>query len=203
MWFKDELVTIFLKFAGAIRQFSDEIPGFIEESLYIEELKKRHEPHLGLLFAFVHLFRLMQGDLNLLTQRHLDFFYKQVLKIKPKGLVADHAHVIFEIGNHLKSYLVEKDTAFKDGKDATGADILFHLDEQIVIDKAAIKDLKTLFINRITAPTCLVESSDTVIEGIYIASKADTADGIEIPFEEDQSKNWSTLGAKKSKLVPP
>ncbi|HNA27346.1 MAG TPA: hypothetical protein PLI01_11120, partial [Nitrospira sp.] len=41
------------------------------------------------------------------------------------------------------------------------------------------------------------------VEGVYVAPVADSADGKGEPFQEEQSKNWATLGAKVSKYTAP
>ena len=65
----------------ALRKIGREVPNHLSASLQV--LQNRHEPHLGLLFTFLRLFSPFQNDLNELTQKHLDFFYQDVLKIKP------------------------------------------------------------------------------------------------------------------------
>ncbi|MEZ5039255.1 MAG: hypothetical protein R2828_05170 [Saprospiraceae bacterium] len=199
-WLNEQLSAIFYQILGGIRQIVLAVPDYLGQSLEI--LGGRHEPHVGLLFAFLSLFKYFQNDLNQLTQEHLDFFYKHVLQIRPKGLVPDKAHLVFEIGQHRNSYPIPKGTFFKDGKDARNADILFGLDEEIVIDKAKIKDLKTLYLNQVKGKIA-GSASEQFVEGLYIAPKANTADGQEIAFEETQSKNWATLGAKPSKYIAP
>ena len=44
-----------------------------------------HKPHYALFLAFLKLFRTTQTQLNGLTWRHLDYYYRVVLKLKPKG----------------------------------------------------------------------------------------------------------------------
>ncbi|MDX2070791.1 MAG: hypothetical protein SFV55_20345 [Haliscomenobacter sp.] len=191
LWLKEEASKLIYQLLGGLKLIAYEIPHHLEAGL--EALKSRNEPHLGLLFAFIRLFRYFQGDLNQLTQAHLDFFYQHVLQIKPKGVVPDQAHLVFEIAKHLESYPIKKNTAFKDGKDANNADIVFQTDEEIVIDKAQIKDLKTLYLNQVNGK----------VEGVYIAPVANSADGKGEKFKDEQSKNWATLGSKPSKYIAP
>jgi hypothetical protein len=196
LWLKEELVKLSLQTLGALRLIAREVPLHLEAAL--EALQGRHEPHLGLLYAFIRLFSHFQGDLNRLTREHLDFFYQNVLKIKPKGLQPDKAHLIFELAKHLETYPITQGRAFKDGKDKKGADIIFNLDEEIIIDKAQVKDLKTLYLNH-----SYDHNYKAFVEGVYIAPNANSADGKGEAFREEQSKNWATLGAKPSKFIAP
>lgn len=200
-WLSEQLKNLFNQIVVILQQIAHEIPSHLESSL--EALKKQHEPHLGLLFAFIHLFKHFQGDLNNLTQKHLDFFYKQILQIKPKGLVPDKTHLVFEIAKHLDSYLISKNTTFKDGKDANNEDIIFKLDDEIVIDKAKIVDLKTLYLNHVNGRLEGDSSTRSFVEGVYIAPVANSADGKGEKFREEQSKNWPAMGAKFSKFIAP
>lgn len=216
LWLKDELTDSMFEMLRSLRQMAGEALNHLQAS--IEVFQGRHEPHVGLLFAFLRLFGFFQGDLNRLTRKHLDFFYQQILQLEPKELMRDKAHLIFQVAKHLDSYLVKEGTVFKDGKDAKNLDVLFGLDEEVVIDKAAVKELKTLYLSK--TETCrapaMGENDDTapsqnkgavdhlsVIEDVYVALVANSADGKGEPFKDDQSKNWATLGAKKSKFIAP
>ncbi len=162
-----------------------------------EELQKKHPPHLGLLFAFLNMFRQLQNDLNGFTRKHLDFFYKDVLQVKARDAVADKTHVLFEIQKQLEKYLIKKGTLVKDGKDNNKQDILFSLDDEIVVNKTEVAEIRTLFLNNQTA------HAQTYVEGVYIAKDATKADGADKDFTDKQPKNFFTLGNKFSKYSDP
>ena len=168
-----------------------------------EELKEKHPPHLGLLFAFLKLFALLQADLNSYTRKHLDFFYREVLKIKPAKAVPDQAYIVFEIQKELDKYLLAKGLLLKDGKDVNKEEVLFALDDEIVVNQAQVKEVRTLFINNQT----ILDPADptlnaTLIEGVYMAPDATKADGVEKDFQTDV-KNYYTVGNKESKYLLP
>lgn len=162
-----------------------------------EELQKKQPPHLALLFVFLNIFRQLQNDLNGYGRRHLDFFYKDVLQIKPAVAVPDKAHVIFEIQKQLDKYLLKKGLKVKDGKDVNKQEIFFSLDEDIVVNKTEVAQVKTLFLNNGSA------YEQTYAEGVYIANDATKADGIDKDFTDDVPKNFPALGAKLSKFSDP
>src|SRR5699024_9887065 len=70
LWLKEELKVLFDRMLVTFRRICNEIPNHVEDSLKV--LEKQHEPHLGLLFSFIHLFKFFQRDQNQLTQKHLD-----------------------------------------------------------------------------------------------------------------------------------
>jgi hypothetical protein len=203
--------SIFQPFLDAIAAIAALAPDSIAESLQPlnEAYKKNHTPHLGLLFAFLYLFSHVQQQLNGFTQKHLDFFFQQVLKLVPKPLTPDKAHVVFEVQQPFPQYLLPKGTTLRDGKDKLKTDVLFQLADEIVVDNAAISSLLTLYVNPVTAfkrtltegnPLCYKRN---FIEGLYIATKANMADGVDKPFQENMPKNWFTAGSRYSKFIAP
>lgn len=204
IWLGAEVAKAAQRFLVVQRNIAQEIPDFLNAS--IDVLEKRNDPHLGLLYAFLRLFEPFQGELNALTQKHIEFFYTEVLRLKHRDMVPDQVHLVFEPAKHLKSHLIKQGTVFKDAKDSKNIDILFDLDEEIVIDKAKVAALKTLYLNH--SQGCLEGNVNNnvprvFVEGIYIATVANSADGKGGEFKEEQSKNWATLGAKLSKYTAP
>ncbi|HEV8084462.1 MAG TPA: hypothetical protein VGP55_14745 [Chitinophagaceae bacterium] len=194
-----QFIAIMPPFFDAIKIISAEAENNLEQSLLPlkEELQKKHPPHLGLLFAFLNIFRYLQDDLNGYTRKHLDFFYKDVLQIKSRDAIADKAHIIFEIQKQLQKYLIKKGILVKDGKDNNKQEILFSLDDEIVVNKTKIIETRTLFLNSQSA------FAQSYVEGVYIANDATKADGIDKDFKDKQPKNFPTLGAKLSKYSDP
>ncbi len=135
--------------------------------------------------------------MNKFTRKHLDFFYKQVLQIKSRGAIPDKVHLVFEIQKQLDRYLFEKGLLVKDGKDVNKAEILFALDDEIVVNKTLVAEKRTLFVNN----QDLV--NETYVEGVYMAPNADKADGLDQDFADGVLKSFATLGAKYSKYKDP
>jgi hypothetical protein len=163
-----------------------------------DDLKQRYTPHHALLFAFLKLFQHLQDELNLYTKKHLDFFYQEVLQLVPKEAVADQAHIVFDIQKALNAYALQAGLLVKDSKDNNKEDILFSLDEDIVINKAQVKDLRTLFVNN------QFVQDDAYVQGVYMAPVATKADGIDKDFPDDQpTKSWPTVGSHLSKYIDP
>jgi hypothetical protein len=196
---RNEIINLFPGLLSSISLAGTAAELSMEQSLFPlkEELQKKHTPHLALLFAFLKLFSHLQGDLNSYTKKHLDFFYQDVLKLKPRPATADKAHIIFEIQKQLDKYLLKKDLRVKDGKDNKKAEIYFSLDDEIVVNKTEVADVRTLFLNN-----QLVHAT-SFTEGVYMAPDARKADGVKIDFKDDGPLNWPTLGSKYSKYTDP
>lgn len=104
-----------------------------------------HTPHYALFITFLKLFKYAKQSLNTLTQRHLDFYYKEVLKLTPKKASASHAHVIIELAKQVDEFMLAKGTAFKAGKDGLGKDVTFTLDADTVFNKASVAKLMSIY----------------------------------------------------------
>ncbi|MFM9908605.1 MAG: hypothetical protein ACKVOW_04620, partial [Chitinophagaceae bacterium] len=196
---RNDVITILPSFLNIIAVLSASAEKSMDQSLFPlkEELKELHSPHLALLFSFLKLFQYLQSDLNTYTRKHLDFFYREVLKFKPREASPDKAHIVFEIQNQLDKFLLKKGLLVKDGKDRNKAEIIFSSDDEIVVNKAIVSDVRTLFLNQQTS------YDHSFIEGVYMAPDARKADGQKTDFKDSDPKNWPTVGNKYSKYTDP
>src|SRR5260221_4138224 len=195
----EHLSTLLPRFTDVLKTLSAEAKNNLELSLVQtkEELQKKHEPHLALLFAFLNVYRHLQDDLNQYTRRHLDFFYKDILQFKSGPAIPDKVHVLFEIQKQLKKYLLNKGLLLKGGKDEKKQEILFGLDDEIVVNKTEVTEKRILFLDELTS------HEHTYVEGTYMAPDATKADGLSKDFADDGPKNFSTVGAHLSKYTHP
>lgn len=187
----EDLITFAEEYAKEIYYYdnSDNTDGdwvaFFKDKL-IREDESKTEPHYALFIAFLDMFRVAQNDINSITERHLEFYYKDVLHLEEKPEVADQVHVIFELAKRVESALIEKGTLLRAGKDDNGNNLFYEVDEDIVINKAQVTDVKNIFAN-VTPQT----PNNGRVYGSPIANSEDGF-GEEIT---DDSGSWLTFGA--------
>lgn len=104
-----------------------------------------HPPHYALFLAFLKLFKLAQGNVNSITQKHLDFYYKEVLQLLPKAATPNKAHVLVELSKMTDDYALEQGTLLKAGKDSAGKEVLYALDRETTFNKAKVALLKSVY----------------------------------------------------------
>lgn len=104
----------------------------------------QHTPHYGLWLAFLQLFSHAQGELNRFTERHLDFYFRDVLRLSRRAAAPDNAHLVFELAKGRKSRLLTAGTLFRAGKDETGAAVGYALEGDIVVNTASVAELRGL-----------------------------------------------------------
>lgn len=138
-----------------------------------------HEPHLTLLYTFLQLFQHVVNDFNQLPQKHLDFYFREVLGLKTKPLTPDAAHIVFELPKTTPQYKLDKNTLLKDGKDAKGADVRFALDNEIVVTTTQVAELRTL---------------NNAGSFLLARPKANSFDGLGTAFPDPLVNQWDTFG---------
>ncbi|MBL0741127.1 hypothetical protein [Chryseolinea lacunae] len=141
-----------------------------------------HSPHMALLLAFVKLFSHEQKALNTYTQRHLDFYYKEVLQLTNKAPEPDAAHLLFELQKPVSEHRLTKDTLLKGGKESvSGKDMHYGLTDDVVLNKAVVTRLHA---------TQLVSGTKDVLKAAPIAN-SDDGQGAKLLSAD---KSWFTYG---------
>ena len=151
-----------------------------------------HTPHYALFLSFLMLFRFTQTHINTITQRHLDFYYKEVLCLLPKPAEANQVHVLGELAKQVDSYLLVQGTALKAGKDSLKKDVSYTFDNDAVFNKAKVVQLKT-FYKAATGDTVYETGTATVKQNntgrVFASPIANSDDGINAALTSD-NKEW-------------
>ena len=143
-----------------------------------------HEPHYGLFLAFLKVFKEAQSSLNEYTDKHLDFFYKDVLKLKNQEPLPDQAHLSVALQKHIPSHLLKHGTLFKGGKDANGKERHYSLTHDVVLNQAEVVSIKAFQIHQ---------------KKLLAFPQVNSSDGLGGKFE-GEDKSWQAFGDRK--MVP-
>ena len=181
-----ELDPVFQALFQTYHQIIKESQKHLKDSL---TARQDHPPHLSLYFAFWEVMQPARDDLNRMTQRHLDFFYRHVLRYSDRPAKPDHAHLIFELAKSQTEYKLDAETRFKAGKDASGIELFYKIDAETVLHKAQIASLKGLFLDS--------KEIDNFL-GLYTSPQANSFDGQGGDFPKELAvKAWLPFGDKK------
>ena len=167
----DELYRYIYQLAGqlAYYNFSGERAGnwqkLLPANYALLEQQSASQPHLSLLWVFLRLFTGLQKDINLLTGKHLDYFYQQFLGFVKARPIGDQVYLQFELNKTADLQLLEKGTRFPAGK-LGDTEIYYTLDNEVVINRAVIAALQSLLIDP--------DNEDR----IYMAPVANSLDGV-------------------------
>lgn len=166
-----------------------EIATFIEDPKSFRAKYPQHasflaQPHRVLFFSFLQLLQYAKRELNTITKRHLDFFYQEALRMVKKDAAPDEVHVLFELKRDVEQHLIPAGTLLQAGKDSQGQERLYKSNEELVVNKAQIAQLKTVFNN------ChKLNNSDK----LYAAPDA-TQVTVETITDQDNRPPWKTFG---------
>ncbi|MBR9774740.1 MAG: hypothetical protein GYB55_06935 [Cytophagales bacterium] len=118
----------------------------IHDKLEFFEQQGSLKPQLTLLVAFLKLLENSSHSLNNLTKRHLDFYYKKILRFSKLAAVPDSAFLVIESGKGTKPILT-KGTTFDGGVDANGKKRTYSLEYDFIPNLAQVSQLKNRYID--------------------------------------------------------
>ena len=138
------LLRVFKAFYEEMGRIIAKAPAYLEASL---TQYPAHEPHAALFLTFLQLLRIQQDNINDFTQRHLDFYYREVLGLREEPQRPDQVHLIFELARNTHQHILKAGTRFAAGKDASGVSLHYRLDADTVLNKAQVASLRTVFLD--------------------------------------------------------
>ncbi|MEG3437611.1 baseplate J/gp47 family protein [Pannus brasiliensis CCIBt3594] len=160
---------------------------FFGEDIIPEELLQGEKadipPHLALFLTFLELYKQPQSEINKITARHLDFYYRDVLRNRKKTAIADRVHVLLELKKNVAPVRILPENLFSAGKDPIDRELLYAPTRETVINAASVVDIRSIFLDRSGRGT------------IRRAPIAKSSDGLGGKLPENEPK-WSGFGHK-------
>lgn len=135
--FFEELYDYSKKSVGADALHMD----LLEEQMRNGDVK----PHVALMLAFLKLFQIEQENLNKVTERHLLFYYNEILQFKKREGKVGKAVLFLTPLNNIQEIFVPRDTRFDAGKDSYGKPIFYKSANDLTVNRLQVKELKRLF----------------------------------------------------------
>lgn len=136
------LESIYNSLSKVFFKIISESPRYLEETL---NEWQNHTPHIALYLSFLKLFRFTQDRLNGLKEEHVNFYYKEILRLEERPAKPDEVFALIELNKQIDTFLVEKDTAFKAGKDNEGKERIYKTTSGAAINKATVTQLKSIY----------------------------------------------------------
>ena len=106
-----------------------------------------HNPHIGLLFSFLHLFKHLQNDINKISQKHLDFYFQKILSQKQLKTLPNKTFAVISIDQNIDEVLVNKIERINSGQYKDGSIIKYELDNDVNLNNAKITFLMTIYLS--------------------------------------------------------
>lgn len=178
---------VFNTFYGIMSSITEDGEKYLALAL---EQYPRHQPHMTLFIAFLRLFSIVQEQMNGVTGRMLNFYYRDVLRLEEKPSIPDRVHIVFELAKDVFQYDVAAGTSLNGGVDKSNKKQVYKTNTDLVVNQAKVKELKTIFIDK--------SADEKTIQQIYARPVANSADGLGAPFKTDKPK-WPTFGKGRRK----
>jgi hypothetical protein len=151
-----------------------------------------HAPHIALYITFLKAMGVVKDSINDLTRRHLEFYYTEVLRLKPEPAVPDRVHLRWQLAPTIRSVLIPQGTQVVAGADSAGREFIFETAHPLYATQAELVAVRTLFNagrpGRHSRP-------------LYAAPVADSKDGMGMPFPPG-THNWPTFGQNQRLQSP-
>ncbi len=140
----EQLQLSFQAFYETLLYLKMKAPDYLQESLRTDT----HYPEVSLFLAFLKLFQHAQGEINNISKRHLDFYYKIALQQSPKNAIRDKVYLSFKTYDTSVVAHVKKGTVFIGKEDDNGKEVLYTADYPLLVNKAKIERLRSIFIEK-------------------------------------------------------
>jgi hypothetical protein len=162
-----DLLAFAKKYAGELKYFGlDNLDhgshwsGFIPDDIDLEEAARYVEypesfspqqaapftrPHLALFLVFLKLLGQTRNQINTLTRSHLEFFYRDVLKMVRKKSVPDKVHVLVELEHGTDQQRIPLGTDLQAGKDSLGQPLTYCTEHELIANNIEIGQISSLY----------------------------------------------------------
>lgn len=105
-------------------------------------------PHFALLLTFLELLAHARDQLNGLTRRHLEYYYRDVLQMLPEPAVPDRVAVVLRLANHVAQVRLPTGTELQAGRDSAGKPRIYRSERELVVNRARVTDLRSIHVDR-------------------------------------------------------
>lgn len=110
-----------------------------------EMIRKFARPHLALFVTFLQLLGTIQQQMNGLSKRHLDYFYRQVLGLSERKPVPDVVNVIIDLADDVQDYQLQKGVLLSAGRDSQGQELIYEIDADTMINRAQVDEIRNIY----------------------------------------------------------
>ena len=131
--------------SGDWHEFFEDVYNYKKQELrkeHLEALMKAGDvpPHLALMMAFLKMFEVEQSNLNTLTEKHLQFYYKDILGFKPHQGENGIVTVFFEPIRNMPEVFIPKGSLFDAGKDVNNKPITYRSVRDVTVNQIKVVD---------------------------------------------------------------
>jgi hypothetical protein len=128
----------------AVRMLQNGIRALLPPSLQSGD----HDPGISLLIGFIRLFQQLIGRLNRFGDQRIDFYYRQVLGMRPQPQKPDSAFLVIRPTAAARQIQIDAGTEFVGGVDEDQQDIIYAADSAATLNDAHVAAMHSLYFDR-------------------------------------------------------
>lgn len=113
-----------------------------------EQLRWLSRPHFVLLLMFLQRLGHVRTQINAFTRRHLEHYYEAVLHMQRKAAEPDRVSLLVRLAPGVREHLLDAGTLLDAGKDAAGKRQSYALEHDLIVNRAQVEQLRSVFIER-------------------------------------------------------
>ncbi|MBI9052306.1 MAG: hypothetical protein JEY96_00720 [Bacteroidales bacterium] len=138
----EALQDIFQLFYESVIYLKQKALHDLEDSLN----KDNHFPEVALLLTFLKLFEYPQENINQLTSKYLNYYYRNILQQEERSAVNDKTYLKFILDKEANEARISKGAKFIAGTDKDRNNVFYEVDEGVVVNKVQLSKLVNLFV---------------------------------------------------------
>ncbi|MCR9173731.1 MAG: baseplate J/gp47 family protein [bacterium] len=109
---------------------------------------KNNKPYIALFLTFIHLYEFVKEIMNGLPKKHLDHYYRDVLRLKELPPKPDMVSVSFALNSKEQKYLLPEGSIVMGPKNALGEDIQYKTLSPLLLTDSKIQEINILYKSR-------------------------------------------------------
>lgn len=106
--------------------------------------KLLERPDIALLLSFLRMMQYPLSQFEHFTERHKQYYYREVLGFVENDPVPDRAHLVIQLADSIVSKILRRGTRFSGGKDISGKTLVYQSLADTVLNHVRIDKLLTL-----------------------------------------------------------
>ncbi|GGX10447.1 baseplate J/gp47 family protein [Undibacterium macrobrachii] len=120
----------------------------VRELLPVTMLSEEHDPAQSLLIAFIRLFEQLKTRLNHFGDKHIDFYYQQILGMRARAQIPDSAYLVLQSNPNTKQMLIDQTNEFVAGVDADQNEIIYKAESSTQLNDAKVVSLHSIYFEK-------------------------------------------------------
>ncbi|WP_196893046.1 baseplate J/gp47 family protein [Aureivirga marina] len=196
----DILKEVYNSYYNLIHFFSTKARKMLIKSMSHFKTKKTH---IGLMMAFLKLYNENQNQLNTLTKKHLDYYYKDILQQKIASAVVDETFLVLSLKEKFQELKLRQGTFFQGAKNENNLPILFQTKRNVSIGNYRVE---RAYLLEKTKNNIYNQSLDNqIITGFFVSSfiRPKKSESLSLQFKENiQAITGYSVISKLLKIEP-